>query len=237
MRDEELQKNRYFMLRGINAATYENVRLPAWIKTELTNPNLKILDYGCGFGQAMSALKRENFQHIYGVDIEINAIQHCRNNGFKVAELDPAHLQNPFDFKFDVILLNHIIEHISKEKIITTLDFIRRNLLQANGKILVSVPNAQSNTGCYWAYEDWTHTTLFTSGSLIYVLRAAGFDCVEFLDIDCLAGKGFISWLRKPFLVLYKANRYFWNKVTCSYYHEPSPRIFSYEIKAKASQA
>lgn len=234
MREDELQKSKYFLLRGISANTYKDARLPAWIKNELTNPNLKILDYGCGFGQTLIALRRENFHHIFGIDIEATAIQHCKSSDLNVAEIDPAHLQNPFGFKFDVILLNHIIEHISKDKIIATLAFIRNDLLAANGKILLSVPNAQSNTGCYWAYEDWTHTTLFTSGSLFYVLRAAGFEKVNFLDIDCSAGKGFISWLRKPLLALYRANHYFWNKVTCSYYHEPSPKIFSYEIKAMA---
>lgn len=234
MRKDDLQKSKYFLLRGITAETYKNTRLPAWIKNELPNPRLKILDYGCGFGQTLIALKQEHFHYIFGIDIEATAIQHCRNSGLNVADIDPDHLQNPFGFKFDVILLNHIIEHIPKDKIIATLAFIRNDLLAINGKILLSVPNAQSNTGCYWAYEDWTHTTLFTSGSLLYVLRAAGFEKVNFLDTDCSAGKGFLSLLRKPLLALYRANHYFWNKVTCSYYHEPSPKIFSYEIKAMA---
>lgn len=42
------------------------------------------------------------------------------------------------------------------------------------------MPNAQSNTDCYWAYEDFTHYTLFIAGSLLYVLREAGFTNIEF---------------------------------------------------------
>ncbi|MGC9101323.1 MAG: hypothetical protein ACP5HC_08750 [Caldisericum sp.] len=38
------------------------------------------------------------------------------------------------------------------------------------------VRNVQSNTGAYWAYEDFSHFTLFTSGSIYYVLKMAGFD-------------------------------------------------------------
>lgn len=100
---------------------------------------------------------------------------------------------------------------------------------------MIAVPNAQSNTGCYWAYEDWTHTTLFTSGSIYYVLRSAGFEKIEFLDIDCTLDCSILkSFVRKFFLMIYKLNKKFWNKITCSSYHLPSPEIFSFEIKVKA---
>jgi len=32
----------------------------------------------------------------------------------------------------------------------------------------------------------------------------------------------------------YISDKKFWNKITCSAYHQPSPQIFSYEIKVKA---
>lgn len=150
-------------------------------------------------------------------------------------ELDLGNLKNPFEQKFDVIILSHIIEHIPKSEIISTLAFIKNEFLVKNGKLLIAVPNAQSNTDCYWAYEDWTHTTLFTSGSIYYVLKAAGFEKIKFLDIDCTLGSSKIkSIIRKFFLKVYKINKNFWNKITCSAYHQPSPQIFSYEIKVKA---
>ena len=101
--------------------------------------------------------------------------------------------------------------------------------------LLIMVPNAQSNTGCYWAYEDFTHTTLFTAGSLYFVLKAAGFDTVQFLDPDGLVGSrpGF-KQPRAFFLFIYKMNIRFWNLVTASSFHQPSPQIFSYELKALA---
>ncbi|MCS7232153.1 MAG: hypothetical protein RMJ67_08465 [Elusimicrobiota bacterium] len=144
-------------------------------------------------------------------------------------------MKNPFDFKFDVILLLHVIEHIPKDKVIETLSLIKKDFLAQNGMALIAVPNAQSNTDCYWAYEDWTHTTLFTSGSIYYVLRAAGFTEIEFLDIDCTLGLPIHKKLIRKFLLkLYIANKNFWNRVTSSSYHKPSPQIFSYDIKVKA---
>ncbi len=236
MQDKDIQKNNYFKYRNIGSSTYENTSLPFWIKSEIENNDLKILDYGCGFGQNIQSLTNERFKNVYGVDIEKQAIASCISKGFNVKELDLENLKNPFDIKFDVIILSHIIEHIQKNEIINTLVFIKNEFLSDGGKLLIAVPNAQSNTDSYWAYEDWTHTTLFTSGSIYYVLKAAGFKTIEFLDIDCtLDIKSKIKvYIRKFFLRLYKLNKNFWNKVTCSSYHQPSPQIFSYEIKVRA---
>ncbi len=234
MKESQVKKNNYFEYRNIDSSLYENTVIPSWIKNELENKDIKILDYGCGLGQVLKALKEEEFTNCYGVDIEKSAIASCKENHLHVEELDLEKLANPFKFKFDVIILSHIIEHIPKDEIINTLSFIKNEFLADDGKLLIAVPNAQSNTNAYWAYEDWTHTTLFTSGSLYYVLKAAGFNSIEFLDIDCSMGdKGLKRSIRKFFLYLYKSNKSFWNKITCSSYHKPSLEIFSYEIKVK----
>jgi len=233
--ENEVQQNSYFEYRNIDSSVYEDFNIPFWIKTELKDNSLNILDYGCGFGQTIQALKKDGYKNCYGVDIENSAIAFCEKNGLTVKKLNLQNLYNPYSFKFDVIILSHIIEHIPKSKIIDTLILIKNEFLEKNGKLLVAVPNAQSNTDSYWAYEDWTHTTLFTSGSLYYVLKSAGFNSIEFLDIDCSIGdKGFRRIIRKFFLYLYKFNKSFWNKITCSSYHKPSLEIFSYEIKVKA---
>jgi SAM-dependent methyltransferase len=233
--DKEIQKNNYFEYRQVDSSSYEAYKCPMWLKNELGELNLKILDYGCGFGQTLEALRVLNFKNLYGVDIENEAISHCLGKKLNIKQLDLENLKNPFEIKFDVIILTHVLEHISKDDIITTLSFIKKQFLAENGKLLIAVPNAQSNTDCYWAYEDWTHSTLFTSGSLFYVLKAAGFETIAFLDQDCTLGNSRIKILfRRFFLKLYRINKTFWNKVTCSYYHEPSPKIFSYEIKVKA---
>lgn len=103
------------------------------------------------------------------------------------------------------------------------------------GGLCLQVPNAQSNTDCYWAYEDFTHNTLFTAGSLLYVLREAGFSDIKFIDVDGLAGRhGLKLLLVKTLLAIYRRNKMFWNKVTGSAYHAPSPVIYTWELKSMA---
>tara|TARA_B100001057_G_C22581570_1_gene845334 strand:+ start:22 stop:738 length:717 start_codon:yes stop_codon:yes gene_type:complete len=232
---QKLQKDNYFTYRNISEKNYKSLLVPPWIEQEIEKKDLKILDYGCGFGQNLKRLKHNNYNNIYGVDINLQAIESCLNNNLTVKQLNLKDLKNPYDFKFDVIILTHIIEHIEKSQIISTLTLIKKNFLSENGKLLIAVPNAQSNTDCYWAYEDWTHSTLFTSGSIYYVLKAAGFEKIDFLDVDCTLGNSKLkSIFRKFFLKLYVTNKIFWNKITNSAYHQQSPQIFSYEIKVKA---
>lgn len=148
-------------------------------------------------------------------------------------------VEDIFDFKpqekFDLIITTHVLEHLPKELVIPVLKHFRENLLAQDGKLFAAVPNAQSHTSCYWAYEDWTHNTLFTAGSLLYVLKMAGFKSVEIVDKDALAGsKGYKRFIRKIFLKYYALRIKFWNKITNSSFHAPSPQVFSYELKALA---
>jgi SAM-dependent methyltransferase len=227
----------YFTARKVSPAIYVNVQLPAWLLQILAgDTSLRILDVGCGFGQMLTALRNEGFQFLSGVDISLQAIEHCQSEGFDVTTVDIANSSLNTTNKFDVIICSHVIEHIEKSKIISVLANLRMYLSE-RGRLILLVPNAQANTGAYWAYEDFTHTTLFTSGSVYYVAKMAGFKSINFLDTDCTMGGGkrhkYIIWpIVRLLLWLYKSNRHFWNYVTGSAYHAPSHEIYSYEIKA-----
>lgn len=223
----------YFEARNVKSEFYDNYIMPLYMKKLL--PKQKeayILDFGCGFGQNLLALKKDGYNNIVGVDIEKSVIEFCKSKGLDVK--DSSNLnefiklnQNQFDF----VIMSHALEHFPKNEIIPTLKKIK-SIMKKNGGVLVMVPNAQSNTNCYWAYEDFTHTTLFISGSLYYVLKMAGFNGIEFIDIDCTERLSFFKKvIKKSFLRLYKINRSFWNRITSSSYHKPSPQIFSYDIK------
>lgn len=228
-------KDDYFAWRNVNAETYDAYAVPAYLEELLTDLNAHILDFGCGFGQMISALKQDGYSRLEGADINVSAIEYLRERQFTVHDLTQE-----LDFYdrqagiYDYVIMSHVLEHFPKDQIIDQLILIRK-LIKVGGALIVMVPNAQSNTGCYWAYEDFTHHVLFTTGSLYYVLKAAGFSSVEFVDPDCMAESPPIKRaVRRFFLRLYRGNIAFWNLITCSAFHAPSPKIFSYEIKALA---
>lgn len=231
-----MEYERYFAWRQISPEDYASYKLPAYLHQLVrTMPSPRILDFGCGFGQLLSALKSVGVELAEGVDIQPSAIEFCRGRGLQCydAATEPDFFKDRTG-AYDFIIMSHVLEHFPKDQVIQELKRIKK-LLKPGGGLVVMVPNAQANTGAYWAYEDFTHHLLFTSGSLYYVLKSAGFNTVEFLDPDCTAHLSpWMRILKKVLLGVYVANLRFWNFVTSSAYHGPSQPIFSYEIKALA---
>jgi predicted TPR repeat methyltransferase len=236
--DDEALYADYFSARGVNREIYHEFKLPKSLKQHLPKScSSRFLDIGCGMGQFMSALIKLGYSLVHGIDISKAAIKECRSKGLlvdHVTEIVKYKVESEGE-KYDVVMMNHVLEHLPKAEIITTLVHIRQRLLKSDGLFYVSVPNAQSSTGCYWAYEDFTHSTLFTAGSLIFVLRSAGFTKVTFLNRD---GTDYSSWLMaflKRILVwYYDLKTQFWNKATGSAFHASSPRIYTFSLQAIA---
>lgn len=236
-RDEQIKRNAYFKNRGIDTKYYYSFQLPQYLRDELpADKNSPILDIGCGFGQMLLRLREAGYSSLKGIDIGHESVNLCQEAGLDVdliSSIQEFAAQNQGRYK--LILMSHVLEHIPKDQTIETLVSIR-SMLAPGGSFIVMVPNAQSNTGVYWMYEDFTHHLLFTAGSLLYVLQSAGFERIEFLDPKCLKGlPAFQQWQRKLLLRLYEIRLNFWNRVTASSFHKPSPRIYSFEVKAKAT--
>ena len=230
-------RQQYFKNRNVPESHYENLGLQAYLKPVLPdNKNAQILDIGCGFGQTLMSLRGIGYSNLNGIDISDEAVMHCTKHGISIEKItDIIVYSRSSRRKYDFIILSHVLEHIDKSAIIDTLINIRKNLMNLGASLVIMVPNAQSYTGCYWAYEDFTHSTLFTAGSLYYVLKSAGFESVDFLDPYGTEGHRFYSrWLIRFFMMFYKRKLKFWNFITQSSFHDPSPKIFTYEIKAIA---
>ncbi len=228
----------YFRLRHVGPEMYRGYRLPRYISGELpSDRKSRILDIGCGLGQMLAALVKLGYEEAEGIDVSDAAVSACRDAGLAARRIDDIvdFCREQAEPSFDLVIMSHVLEHIEKASIVGTLREIRTRLLRPGCPLLVMVPNAQSATGCYWAYEDFTHTTLFTAGSLRYVLGAAGFREIRFLDADGLgASRAWVRPLKRGLLAVYHVKIAFWNLVTGSAFHAPSPRIFTYELKALA---
>jgi 2-polyprenyl-3-methyl-5-hydroxy-6-metoxy-1,4-benzoquinol methylase len=227
----------YFELRGVDADVYATAELPVWLFEQIATAPVTatILDFGCGFGQNVRAIKQHGFFNICGADVSPQALKHCRESGIDVFDVSAGFDElEASGRRFDFIVTTHVLEHIPKDQVIGVLTRLR-GLLSSDGALLVAVPNAQAYTGCYWAYEDFTHCTLYTTGSLLYILRAAGFSKTELLDRHAVAGSKLLRrTVRLAFAGLYRLNYGFWKKVLGSPTHISSVDVFTYELKMKA---
>lgn len=236
--NEEIQKSSYFSNRNVHDQSYTDYTLPRYLAPYFpdSGKELEILDIGCGLGQTLSYLNKKGFGSLYGIDINSESIALCRKNGLTVEQVDDIRtFALNSGKKYDRIIMSHVLEHIRKEDMIDTLVHIKKYLLKEGGVFLLMVPNAQSYTGAYWRYEDFTHNILFTSGSCIYVLRAAGFTEIEFIDPDGTKHMNpFKRLVIKSLISYHRFKENIWNKILQTSFHKGSPRIYSFELKVAA---
>lgn len=131
----------------------------------------RILDYGCGNGIHLRRLASHGYQELVGFDFDPKAIACTTEQGFSCYS-DWNKLLS--EDKFDVIFLNHVIEHLSSPR--STLNDIFE-LLRSGGLLVIRTPNARSFLaricGANWrGWETPRHLNIFTHESLSHLFNS-----------------------------------------------------------------
>lgn len=120
--------------------------LRAWanefIKKNQSHP-IRILDIGCGWGgdlvNIQTALTNKGIiTEIYGVDMSHEYVEAAKAKGIYTSVLEIEHEKPPFTEKFDLIIINQVLEH-TKE--IFWIIKQANEHLKDNGLLFVGVPN------------------------------------------------------------------------------------------------
>ena len=142
----------------------------------------KILDIGCGPGWFLSSLGPE--WDCYGVEISAFASRIASKYG----KIHNDVLETYSEKNFDVIIMNHVIEHIVDP--IPTLEKII-SMLNHDGMFIIGTPDfdcaaARRYGDNFRLLDDPTHVSLFSLDSMHRCLRDLGFhiDEVEFPYFD-----------------------------------------------------
>lgn len=149
-----------------------------------SDKDIRILDVGCGMGFAMMFLQDMGYTSVEGIEVDYGQVQSCLSK-----KLNVTHVEDSIEFlykmsgSYDLIISLDVIEHIPHER---QLDFVRaiHAALKLGGKIICTVPNANSVLASRWRYIDWTHYILFTEYSLDFLLFNAGFENIEVHGIE-----------------------------------------------------
>lgn len=144
--DIKKQKDRYKTNKRFrrNSAT-------DWMKYIKTK-NIKLLEIGCSSGYNLAnILEEDNSIIVKGVDLDKESIKYGKSLGLNLTNEDAFKLKE----KFDVIMLSHILEHISDP--ISFLNSLKK-ILKSDGKIVINTPDALSKI------EDpsWEHVNYFS---------------------------------------------------------------------------
>ncbi|MFC1701412.1 class I SAM-dependent methyltransferase [Pseudomonadota bacterium] len=143
-------------------------------------PGQNLLDVGCGNGTFLLKA-RDSGWTVEGVDFDGEAVEAARVAGLNVNK-GSLELFEGSECMFDVITLNHVIEHVHHP-----LGMLMRaySLLKPGGTLYLETPNIQSRGaklfGCNWrGLEAPRHLVLFTVNSMQLLLKKAGFVGIVF---------------------------------------------------------
>lgn len=128
------QIRRYFALSGF----YPIIRIISpnsileWASKAKININSKILDVGCGNGDVLFEFSKHGFKNLYGIDpfLVENNLQGINFEKNDLIKYQP-------NLKFDLIMFNHSLEHISDHQSILKKSL---KILEKDGTIMVRVP-------------------------------------------------------------------------------------------------
>ncbi|MFH1868752.1 MAG: class I SAM-dependent methyltransferase [Candidatus Omnitrophota bacterium] len=146
--------------------------------------NLKVLDIGCGNGQALLAIRElRKDSELHGVDHSDSQSSYLKERGiiFHEGAFESLDFE---ESSYDIIILMHVIEHFINP--LSVMEKVRR-LLKEDGLIYLETHTSgcieQRLCGPYWiGYDAPRHITVFNDASLRRLLSLTGYSLIRYSD-------------------------------------------------------
>ena len=119
---------------------------PLFDQLAITDPFLRILDVGCGKGQLLRWLESQGFQALTGCEPSLN--RYTITGASKAEVILGGFEAVPEDREFDLILSNHVVEHMARPREFAIWAI---NRLAPGGRLIISVPHPESESDLYKA--------------------------------------------------------------------------------------
>lgn len=173
------------------------------------NKDAEILDIGCGEGFFLYFMDKIGYKNLYGVEKSPEQIEVLN----KVSQKATIFNQDIFNFfqdntkKYDLVLLDNVLEHFNKNEIFMILESIH-NILTDKGMLIIDVPNGGSPWGVYHCFMDFTHEVFFTPTSLMEVLLVNGYKITKIkgegaIPLDLLSSLRSIFYYPLKYITLF----------------------------------
>lgn len=148
--------------------------------TKDLNKDSLILEIGFGNGELLKALKKLGYENLYGLDF-VQGNNSTLNMENIIVQYANAEGGIPFDKKFDLIIMNNVIEHFTDPfKVLKNC----KAKLSDSGKVVLLTPNGNalevSIFNKYWAgFHAPRHTFIFNSKNIKMTGEKLGFSQVK----------------------------------------------------------
>ncbi len=117
----------------------------------------RVLDVGCGNGRYLELLASAGHRPT-GVDANPATVERMRSQGYEVYA--PSNLPDPSDEGFDTVLMSHVVEHMTPDQMLETID-LYLGYLAPGGALVVASPLMYPGF-----YDDYDHVKPYTPQAL-----------------------------------------------------------------------
>ena len=140
---------------------------------------LPALEIGCGMGFALQYLAEEGFELVEGIDLDASQVETCQTQGLAAFQVvDAAEYVAARKDHYGLVLAMDVIEHMSQQEQLALTRAVYGALVPG-GRLICSVPNANSTVATRARYNDFTHQSSFTESSLDFLLYNGDFRKIE----------------------------------------------------------
>lgn len=144
--------------------------LRGWLPADRSS---RILDVGCGAGQLVHFLRQRGYSSAHGIDVDERQVALARELGLDCSVGDASDRVQEDAGQLSMVAILDVLEHLHPEEMHRLLAGVAK-ALRPDGRLVISVPNAESPAGLAARYGDITHLTAFTVASMEMLLRCHG---------------------------------------------------------------
>jgi len=135
----------------------------------------RVLDLACGPGVFLELLREAGIEAT-GVDRDEENVKKAREKGLKVIQSDIFDYLKRTQECFDGIFCSHLLEHLSFDRVIQSVEWIVRRL-DPGGKVVFVLPNPGSiRLHLFGFWRDPEHVRFYSGGLIASVCRHYGLD-------------------------------------------------------------
>lgn len=157
-----------------------------YLKYMPKNKNVNVLIISCGPGYFVDMLNRHGYKNVLGIDSDPEKIKYGIQKQLNCkAERAFEFLQdNITKDKFDVIIAEQEINHLSKDELLEFFDLCKMNLVNGGSLIVHVINGANPLVGAESLAQNFDHQFTFTEYSLEQALKYSGFKNIKIFPLN-----------------------------------------------------
>ncbi len=201
-----------------------------YLKYMPQNKDVRTLVISCGPGYFVDMLNRNGYKNVIGIDSDKEKISHGVKRGLNlIADRAFEFLQSNIEAngeKFDVIIAEQEINHLTKTELLDFLQLCKMNLVKGGTLMVHCINGANPITGSEGLSQNFDHYFTFTEYSLKQALEHSKFNSIKVFPLNLyvfyknplnyvalLLDKSFSLFFRAYFILVGKSNKIFTKKI------------------------